>query len=397
MKVLFLINSLGGGGAERIVSYLSLYLPPSFDRDILIFDKNVAYEHGANKLICKEIDHGSTTASKAYAFIRRLMFVRKQKKVGDYDVVISFLQGNNILNLLTAYNEKRILSVRNYRSLSDGERPLLIRAGYKFFTRFLYGKADGIVSISNGVGQDLVKNYGVPCALVKTIYNFLDVDKHREDRAGPDSLQLDENFINIVTIGRLQRPKGQWHLIRTMRLLKECVPNIRLHIIGSGNLRADLEELVISLGLADNVVFWGFLEDPFEIMRQCDVFVLSSLSEGFGNVLIEAMVCGLPVVSADCKSGPKEVLAPDLDLDEEVCGYELGQYGILTEPFNQDFDLHHSTNQQSENVLAKALELLLKDKTLLSTYKEKSQERVGYFSKETIIGEWQRTIEAIVS
>lgn len=102
-------------------------------------------------------------------------------------------------------------------------------------------------------------------------------------------------------------------------------------IVGGGYLEAELKQKVYDLGLADKVVFCGFESNPFKYVSRCDCFVLSSDVEGFPNVLIEALACGKPVISTDCSSGPRELLAPATDLHHRaINNYEIGEYGILT-------------------------------------------------------------------
>ncbi len=111
----------------------------------------------------------------------------------------------------------------------------------------------------------------------------------------------------IMTVGRLKRVKNHALLIRAFAKVSEIQP-ARLMIVGDGELRDELEALIAELGLGGKVVLPGFVNDPTPLYRSADLFVLSSNYEGFGNVIVEAMACGVPVVSTDCPAGPSEIL-----------------------------------------------------------------------------------------
>jgi glycosyltransferase involved in cell wall biosynthesis len=119
----------------------------------------------------------------------------------------------------------------------------------------------------------------------------------------------------ILAVGRLEKQKDFPTLIHAFARIRKQYP-VRLMILGEGNEHSSLESLVQKLGVAEDVIFPGFVANPYAYMAQARVLVLSSAWEGFGNVLVEAMAAGTPVVSTDCKSGPSEILAN-------------GQYGKL--------------------------------------------------------------------
>ena len=175
--------------------------------------------------------------------------------------------------------------------------------------KIFYPRADGVVAVSKGVADDLARVIKLPRQRITVIYNPV---------VTPELLQKAQEPIDrpwfrpgeppvILGVGRLTRAKDFPTLIRAFALVRKEHP-ARLIILGDGEERHELEELSRKLGIAGDVDMPGFVDNPFSYMRRSAVFVLSSAWEGFGNVLVEAMACGCPVISTDCPSGPVEIL-----------------------------------------------------------------------------------------
>ena len=185
--------------------------------------------------------------------------------------------------------------------------------------RFLwfYGLADGIIAVSQGVADSLVNLAGRPLKQVRVIYNPV---------VTPEVLAKAEEPVNhpwfaageppvIVGVGRLQALKDFPTLIRAFALVRQHMP-ARLMILGDGEERQNLETLISELGLTSDIALPGFVSNPYAYMSKASVLAMSSLCEGFGNVIAEALACGTPVVTTDCPSGPAEIL-------------DFGNYGSL--------------------------------------------------------------------
>jgi len=176
--------------------------------------------------------------------------------------------------------------------------------------RRFYPRAHAVVGVSEGVASDLVSQLGIPAGKVSVIYNPV-VDDALVDGAAmePDHRWFADNSIPIfVAAGRLNVQKDFPTLLRAFRMLREKRP-VRLIILGEGEERAHLEELIAAMNLTDDVALPGFTENPYAYMSRAVAFVLSSRWEGLPTVLIEALVCGCPVISTDCPSGPREILS----------------------------------------------------------------------------------------
>jgi glycosyltransferase involved in cell wall biosynthesis len=177
----------------------------------------------------------------------------------------------------------------------------------------LYPRADGIVSVSDGVGDDLNRLCGIPRDKIATIYNPVHTGEELEGRAAQP---LDHPWLRpgqppvILGVGRLVKPKDFSTLIRAFAALRQRQA-ARLLILGSEQERGERSRLLAlarSLGVAEDVQLPGHVENPYPFFRHASVFVLSSYREGLGNVIIEALACGCPVVSTDCPYGPAEAL-----------------------------------------------------------------------------------------
>jgi glycosyltransferase involved in cell wall biosynthesis len=188
--------------------------------------------------------------------------------------------------------------------------------------RLLSPFAAGVVAVSEGIAKDLVANAGMPGRKVVKIPNAVVGPEFADKAAEPVSHPwLDRRGPPVfVTAGRLVAQKDHATLLRAFALHLEQGP-ARLIILGSGPLRAELDALCRELGISEVVDFVGFRDNPLPWFRRADAFVLSSRSEGFGNVLVEAMACGTPAIATNCPYGPAEIL-------------ENGKYGLLVPPEN---------------------------------------------------------------
>ena len=200
--------------------------------------------------------------------------------------------------------------------------------------RLLASRIDHAVAVSDGIAAELIDNGGLPARKVSTISNAVIGD----DFAARAAAEADHPWFEageppvFVTAGRLVPMKDHATLLQAFAKVLHRRP-VRLMIMGTGPLHDELEALAGSLGIAADVAFLGFVQNPLPFMRQASAFVLSSRSEGFGNVLVEAMGCGTPVVATDCPYGPAEIL-------------DRGRYGVVVP-------------QQDPDALAQGMERVL--------------------------------------
>jgi glycosyltransferase involved in cell wall biosynthesis len=174
--------------------------------------------------------------------------------------------------------------------------------------QYLYPLADHVTAVSEGAAEDLERVGNLQN--VYAIPNPISIDG--ASRTSEETEYVHPWFAEdepiVMGAGRLTELKGFSTLIRSLRYVRDRGVNARLIIIGEGEERQNLEQLAHDLGLEECVRLPGFVNNPFTYMRAVDVFVLSSRWEGFGNVIVEAMACGTPVVSTNCPNGPAEIL-----------------------------------------------------------------------------------------
>lgn len=258
----------------------------------------------------------SQTRLNGNGSVRVLIRLIRYLRNNHPDIVLSFMEINNILaivaRILSFIRVKIIITIH---AVLTQEKRHSNNFNYRTsitLARYLYPLADGIVGVSQGVVHDLVKRFGISKYQCKTIYN--PVDFIEGEVCQSNSLPFIVNRSSkplILGVGTLKESKDFQNLIRAFHFVRK-EKDSQLCILGEGEERSNLEKLIKNLGLENDISLPGAVNDPFPYMEQADVFVLSSIWESFGLVLIEAMMTGTPVVSTDCPTGPAEILKDGL-------------------------------------------------------------------------------------
>lgn len=264
-----------------------------------------------------------------------------------------------IAKLLSFTRTKVFVVIHNTVSQSTRYLPPMKRRILRETTRILMSRAKSVVGVSQGVVDDFEQHTGVPKDKLRVVFNPVVTPQLKQAMGEPvEHKWLQEKSIPVVlAAGHLQHRKGFDVLIQAFYHVKSQ-KEARLIIIGEGDQRETLTELIQKYELEDHVNLHGFVDNPYAYMKQADLFVLSSRFEGLPTVIIEAMACGCPVVSTDCPSGPREIL-------------NHGEYGKLVPVENPE-------------ALAEAILQSLSDEHDLS----KLEERTEQFEEKRIIDEY---------
>jgi glycosyltransferase involved in cell wall biosynthesis len=312
------MSDLSGGGVERQVITLAQGMQAAGFSVVLLVHKIRGELRDKVPATIRVIDLQSRDTLRDIPPLVR--FLRHERP----SILLSNLDHNNVVAVvagrLSATRTRVIICQHN--SLSR-DFTLNLSWSYRlipFLYRLLSPWMDAAVAVSQGIANELCTRSHIPKRKVKLIHNAVIGDDFRLHADQPTTHRwLGNPEVPVfVTAGRLVPVKDHEVLLRALALYRRHRP-ANLIILGNGPLRDELGALATQLGIADAVDFLGFQENPLPFFRCADAFVLSSYSEGFGNVLVEAMGCGTPVISTDCEHGPAEIL-------------DHGRYGALVPP-----------------------------------------------------------------
>ena len=387
-----IVNSLKDGGAERAAANLSKDLSEKYNVFIFLIDStNISYPY-KGKIVPLPILKNNNTFTKIINRVRASKFLKYYKKLYGINTVISFMPYSNLLNILSSKkNDISIISIRN--TMSKKEIGLI----EKHLVTWCGKKANITVSLSEGVKEDLIYNFNYPKEKLITIYNSCCFEWFYKENEEINQLiqRFDFSKPSIVTVGRLTHQKGQWHLLRAISIIKESFPNIQLFIFGQGELEKPLIEYSKKLNISENIYFMGYKKFHHKFMMKCDLFVFPSLFEGLGNVLLEALACGMPIVSTDCKYGPREILSDSLKT-KIIDDVELAKFGILVPEFsNKPLDINDYHFEKADYLMAKAILMIFNDSELKERYHNKALERMKSFSPENIKNQWYKLLDSL--
>lgn len=312
-RIAFFLPNLHGGGAERVaVNLLKGMSSQNIALDLVLATAEGPY--------LNQVPDGVRVVNlSAGRVIKAILPLSKYLRQNQPLALLSHLDHANVVALLArklARTQTRLVVVEHNTMSSDKSK--FIRA--KFvppLMKLLYPSADAIVGVSTGVSRDLELQLGLPEGKVITIYNpVVDDELIAKSKADLNHPWFQNEEVPVfLAVGRLTQQKDFSTLLEAFAILRKK-KHARMIILGEGESRSELEALIACLGISEDVSLPGFVENPYAYLSRATAFILSSRWEGLPTVLIEAMVCGCPVISTDCPSGPDEIL-------------ESGKYGNL--------------------------------------------------------------------
>jgi len=344
-KIAIVIADLDLGGGQRVAINLANALAKDNDVSIIIFQDDDIHYQAPNKLIHLDCPQKHNLVGKVFNVFKRAYKLRKLIKQEQFDTVYGFMETANFPTAMVF--PQAALSVHcNPRELSFFETSLL---------KLTYPRVKHVIAVSEDVADILRTDFGLKN--VSRIYNPVDA----EDIIA----QVDQPFQHtrpyIVALGR-------FHEVKRYDLLIDAYAQSRMHhecdliIVGDGELRPQLESQVASLGMQDNVHFAGTQSNPFPYLAGARFLALSSRTEAFPMVLIEALALQCPIVATDCPTGPREIV-------------KHGENGLLVE-------------NENTQAFSQALDQLYYDDAMLSRFKQNARASIQHLAGDVIAKEW---------
>lgn len=364
-KLLLISPMLHQGGFERVCITTARLLKPYYDVSIVIFDDaDIAFDIRGLSIINIHLGVRNGKLAKITNLMRRAVRVRKLKQRMKPVIAYSFGPSANMVNALSKTSLTSVfLGLRGYQDVADDPK-------MKLYVR----KADRIICCSKEIEAIVQEKYGY--LQTATLYNPYDAEGITELSKEkvtdlPWKMEDEDRPRILIGVGRDDPIKGFWHLIKAFYLVQKEIPQMRLIIMGDGSFE-QAKSLVSELQLEQKVYFPGVRKNPYKYLAASEMFLLSSYTEGFPNVLVEAMILGRPLISTDCRTGPAEIL-------------DHGKYGILVPDMGDIEDYSGDTISEKETCFAEKIVEVLKDSERQKELSELERKRAGEFDYDSYV------------
>lgn len=302
-KILFISGSLGIGGAERLVSTLLQYLDRDrFEPVLCLFEDRFDYLL-PDDIHTEIIGNGPGNIPRLILGLHRVIVKQKPQMVFSNCALPNRITSAALKGIQP--KPYWVARIGNH-PLRDGRTKLHHLVNY-LWNVYAYRKTDHLIVNSDRLKKAIAKIHPNTKNRITALYNPTDFDYVEARARLKPSYRKDPKRLLLITVGRLHPQKRHDLLIRAVKRVSEMFP-IDCFICGDGCLRRFLEKQIRRYGIQDRIKLLGYCDNPYSLMRQSDLFVLTSDWEGMPNVLIEAMSLGIPVVSTDCSFGPKELI-----------------------------------------------------------------------------------------
>lgn len=370
-KILFVIHDLHHGGAEKVL----VNLVNNMDREKFDITVMALFGGGVNEqflkkdvklIIChKRAVRGNSKIMKLFSPQFLFSYYIKDK----YDIIASYLEGPSA-RIVSGCNDKNTKLV-SWIHVEQHDRNTAYNA-FRDYREALecYRKFDCTVCVSEYVKKDFQSIFPVENP-VYVLYNTNETDQIRELAKDPvDDIVFKGDEIKLVGVGKLMPNKGFDKLARIhARLIREGY-KVHTYILGEGPERNKIEKIVDENGCADTFTLLGYRTNPYKYVAKCDIFVCSSVAEGFSTATTEALILGIPVVATKV-SGMEEMLGKN------------NEFGIVVDGTGED-------------KLYDGLKVMVSSLKIREKYRDKARERSKIFSKENTVSEVEKMFESMM-
>lgn len=386
-KILVVLARIDSGGNYTSVYNLIDYLGDEYDFFLLSINDSDNVIPKKCKFVRLNYKHETSlfgNIKKAVGIYLSILKIIKKERIS---ILFEILPCDHMFSYVNFLGVKRIFSFRDFIQMEENmERHHRI-----------VGCSSHVVFNSVASMEYYLKAYPNDANEVSTINNYVNFERIEYLKNEPlttDYAEKIKDCFVFSTIGRLCQVKSQNKLIRAfVYLLNNYDVDTCLIIIGGGDLEQKLKSMAAESKHADKIIIVGNQSNPYKILNNSDVYVCSSLSEGFPNGILEAMACGLPVVSVNCMTGPLEILSDDLSRD--IVDITKAEYGIILPAFKKSDSYKIDEIQDDEILLAKAMYLIYSEPKLADEYSKLSINRIKKFKTDRISLQWKETFENV--
>ncbi len=374
-KLLILVPCISYGGLETVAITTAEALRDTYDVTLVYFYRSEVEIPTDVAKRCLDVPYSLNLTGQIKVMLKRHIALRRIKKSLRPDACLAMGKVASISNILSKTRRERcIASLHGFTDVPHGKVICLAH-------RLLFGLADKTICVSKALAAEFAAATKLAGDKIVACHNPFDlpdlIAKRDADNTNGNIPQLDGNP-KLFAFGRIVAGKNFELAIEAVSLLKAEYPDLCLSIAGEGEHLAYLQQYAATLDVTENISFLGMQANPFAVLKQADILLNPSWNEGFGNTVVEGMLCGVPVIATDCKVGPRENLAPCGDYMKIATEVEFAAYGVLLPPSYP----HDTPAQRSEKavVMANATRQLLQNETLRAEYTEKGLARMAEYA-----------------
>lgn len=361
-KLVLLINSLSGGGAEKVLLALSDEMGRNYETEIVTLNNDCDYDsQGMNIHYLSDKKSPSKSILKVLSLLKAgFLFSKYIKRHHQTTIIVqSHLFQSNYINILAKLFGARHLSILvNAVAFSSKYSGKSFNSIIHYsLVSILYRYSDQLIFKSHAMRADYIKRFS-SISKGKVIHNPIDMEEIRSLSCDNESMNLSEKKNNryIISMGRFHPQKRQIDLVKAFLKIRDKYQEVELLFLGKGETQQKIRDYCIKHEVHEKIHFLGWKKNPYKYIRRSFLYVSTSESEGFPNALLESLACGTPVISTDCLSGPREILAQNFrpnDIPKDNIDY--AKYGILIPV-------------KSVDLLAQALDAMLENKNNIYDY-----------------------------